>query len=510
VEPIAAIPIFHALALQLSIVLGIAGLYLYRRRRRAVHLALALLVVLAVVNVVKGLDIEEAVVDAVLAVTLYRGRHAFEVEQEPFALRASLFPLGLASLAFSVAWTVSLWAGRGADPMIRTAARETGSLLSWRAGPIVFDDPYAPFAVRGLMIFAALATAWAIFRPRKPASTTAPQRRLARDVVRKHGRDTLAGFKLRDDLEYLFSPDRRAFLGYRVEGRVMLVSGDAVGPDDAVPGLIAEARAFADAHGLKIGAVGASAHAIKQWRAAGFRSLYLGDEAIVETMTFSLDGRAIRKVRQSVSRLTGGGFTASVEAVADLDQATLCELEAISDRWLAGEPERGFAMSIGGLTDSPGREGLVVVARDAEGVARGWIHFVPSYGRPAMSLSLMRRDRETPNGLTEFLVVRSIELLRERGVEEVSLNFAAFARSLRSPRGRFDRLFGRLLGVASRWFQIESLYRFNAKFFPRWEPRYLLYERGASLPAVGLAALLAEGQLPRSLTMLLRPGVAAA
>jgi lysyl-tRNA synthetase class 2 len=35
---------------------------------------------------------------------------------------------------------------------------------------------------------------------------------------------------------------------------------------------------------------------------------------------------------------------------------------------------------------------------------------------------------------------------------------------------------GKLLALGNRFFQIESLYRFNAKFFPRWEPRYLVYE----------------------------------
>ena len=78
----------------------------------------------------------------------------------------------------------------------------------------------------------------------------------------------------------------------------------------------------------------------------------------------------------------------------------------------------------------------MVVARDGDGRARGFLHFVPAYGRPAMSLSAMRRDRDTPNGLTEFLVVRAIEQLGERGIDELSLNFAAFARWLHTPRGR--------------------------------------------------------------------------
>ena len=510
VEPISGVPIFHQIALPLSVGLGLAAVYLYRRRRRALFLAVVLLLGLAVLNVFKGLDVEEATLDVALAFALFRGRRSFGVEHERFVFRSSVVPLAIAGLAVSVASVVSVWVAGRTDPSVVMAAREAWSLLSWQPGPVLFDDPVAPFVVRGLMMVALFAAAWALFRPRRPACTAESERCLAREVVREHGRDTLASFKLRDDLEYLFCPERRAFLGYRVEGRVLLVSGDAVGPDDALPALIAEARAFADGHGLKLGVTGASESAAACWRAAGFRSLYLGDEAIVETAGFSLDGRPIRKVRQSVTRLVSAGFTASLEAVADLAPATLMELEAISERWRAGEPERGFAMSIGGLTDGPARDGLVVVARDADGAARGWIHFLPSYGRPAMSLSLMRRERDTPNGLTEFLVVRSIELLRERGIEELSLNFAAFARPLRSPRGRLDRVFARLLGFASRWFQIESLYRFNAKFFPRWEPRYLLYQGSATLPAIGLAALIAEGQLPRSLTALLRTGATAA
>jgi len=99
--------------------------------------------------------------------------------------------------------------------------------------------------------------------------------------------------------------------------------------------------------------------------------------------------------------------------------------------------------------------------------------------------------------LMEFLVVRAIQELRRSGVEEVSLNFAAFARFMHRPRNPAERLVGRLARLANRYFQIESLYRFNAKFHPRWEPRYLAFERKRRLPRVGLAAMWVEGQLPK-------------
>ena len=49
-----------------------------------------------------------------------------------------------------------------------------------------------------------------------------------------------------------------------------------------------------------------------------------------------------------------------------------------------------------------------------------------------------------------------------------------------------------LLVFASRWFQIDSLYRFNAKFRPIWEPRYVCYASAAELPRIAIAMLEAE------------------
>jgi lysylphosphatidylglycerol synthetase-like protein (DUF2156 family) len=50
--------------------------------------------------------------------------------------------------------------------------------------------------------------------------------RAALRVVRAHGSDSLAFFKLRLDKHYLFTADRHAFLGYRVLRGMLLVSGD--------------------------------------------------------------------------------------------------------------------------------------------------------------------------------------------------------------------------------------------------------------------------------------------
>lgn len=491
IEPVMALPIFHALALPVGVLLVVLARSLVHRRRRAWRAAVALLALLGALDLLKGLDVEEAALSLLACGLLVWSRGAFYVRHERDGLRAALRAASLVGAgvlaAAGAVWAVAM----PVDPGFGAVLRGTLAAFLGSSGPVVFRDGL------GLLptVFATgaiAAAAWLVLRPlRTPPPRPAGD---ARRVVLEHGRDTLAYFKLRADAQHFFSADGAAFVAFRIESGVLLVSGDPVGPAESLPGLLRELAAFADVRDLRLGAVGASEAALGLWRDLGLRALWIGDEAMVDTAGFALDGRRIRKVRQSVSRLDRLGYTAEVSPVSDLSEPVLAELEAVSDRWLGGAAERGFSMALDSLRVD---DTTVVVARDAAGAARGFLHFVPSADDSTLSLSAMRRDPASPNGLTEFLVVRAIEQLRARGVTTLSLNFAVFARVLHSPHGLRERLLRLVLGAGDRVFQIERLYRFNAKFGPRWEPRYLVHEGSLALVRTGLATLRTEGQLPR-------------
>lgn len=501
VEPFEALKLSHAAAIPTSMLLLVTAPYLWRRRQGALRLALVLLLGLTVLDLLKGLDVEAAAGSAAAATVLWLGRRSFCVRHDPVTLRAALQRVPLLACASVLLCGLAVWIAAPESASLVTIARATGDALLWQVGPLDFHDELGhldeAIGLTGLLTL--LSCVYLLFRPlAAPRGLPGVEVRLAaRELIHRHGADTLAYFKLRRDQHYLFSPDRRAFLGYRVEAGVLLVSGDPVGPDSAIPPLLRELSLFAEARGLRVAALGVGDRLRPVWEQFGLRSLYLGDEAVVETQAFSLEGRPIRKVRQSVTRLEKQGYAAELRQLADLSDTELVELEAVSRSWRGGEEERGFAMSLDKLRREDHGDSLVVLGRDAEHRIRGFLHFAPSYGRAAVSLSLMRRERDTPNGLMEFLVARGLGLLRERGVEEASLNFAAFARFIHAPHGTAERVVGRVLLIADAFFQIERLHRFNAKFFPRWEPRYLVYERRLSLPRTGLAALWAEGQLPK-------------
>jgi lysyl-tRNA synthetase, class II len=157
----------------------------------------------------------------------------------------------------------------------------------------------------------------------------------------------------------------------------------------------------------------------------------------------------------------------------------------------------GFAMGMGSFSSELRADDLYVVARSPAGELGGVMRFVTC--GDTLSLDTMQRVGETPNGLNEAMVAHALAQARERGVAEVSLNYAGLAHLVRREpsRNRIARTLTRLaMAPLHRRFQMDRLVRFNEKFSPQWRPRYLVYESRAALPLSIARVLQAEGYLP--------------
>jgi lysyl-tRNA synthetase class 2 len=455
-----------ALAFGLALV-WLAG-SLSRGKRRAWQLAVVLVAGVAIAHLAKGLDAEEAGMSLALLVALIASRKHFDVPGDPDTRPLVLTVLALGSL-LGVLVLYELHNRLVPDDLINVLTA-TATLLAFRA----------------LYLW---LRAW-----RKHDSTTALDRSRARTLVEEHGSDTLSYFALRRDKSYFFSPSRRSFLAYGVVGGSALVSGDPVGDTAEFGALLQSFRADARGRGWRVAILNASRELLPLYRAVGFHAMKVGQEAVVRTADFSLEGRPIRKVRQSVSRLRRAGYTASVLGEADLTPSLRAELRQVSEEWRGSWPERGFSMAMDELFGDAGT--LFVIARDAKGRVGGFLHLVPSPASGGYSLSAMRRLRATPNGLMEFLVVEALAWTRVNGASEVSLNFCVFADLLRAgDRSLTGRLARQGLQSLDGVFQLERLLSFTGKFFPEWRPRFLCVERISDFPLVGLSYLRAESLL---------------
>ena len=351
-----------------------------------------------------------------------------------------------------------------------------------------------------LSLFTLVVSAYVFLRPARPAGRMGAQDvSRIRDLLGRQGeRDSLGYFTLRSDKSVIWSPTGKACIGYRVVSGVMLAGGDPLGDPEAWPGAIHAFLDEAARHAWVPAVVGCGELAAEVWcREGGLTALELGDEAVVEVANFSLQGRAMRNVRQMVSRVERNGYTAEVRRAGDIPRPQIAQLVRQADSWRGSQIERGFSMALGRV-GARGDERCVIVTATENGVLRAILHFVP-WGSDGLSLDLMRRDRSAQPGVNDFLIVEIIKAAEELGVKRISLNFAVFRAALergeRIGAGPVLRAWRGILLFMSRWFQIESLYKFNAKFSPVWVPRFFVYPSTRDAPRVCLAALEAEAFL---------------
>jgi lysylphosphatidylglycerol synthetase-like protein (DUF2156 family) len=315
----------------------------------------------------------------------------------------------------------------------------------------------------------------------------------ARDIVRRHGTGTLDYFALRDDKQWFFHRD--SLVAYAVYGGVCLISPDPIGPQSERLQAWESFRAYCDRRGWGVAVMAAAEEWLPVYRDYGMRHIYIGDEAVVDVQRFSLQGGRMKGLRQAVNRVERYGYTVEFcdpAAVGPEVGRSLIELMTKNRR---GEQERGFSMMLGRLFDPRDAGLLLTVVYGPDKQPAAMCQFVPSAAISGYSLDLMRRDPgEHPNGLLDFALCATIDHLKERGGRGLSLNFAAMRSTLEgeSGTGLTQRVERWALKRMSSVLQIESLWRFNAKYEPDWLPRYVVFDSPEQFAPAVVTILRAE------------------
>ena len=356
----------------------------------------------AVLHLVKGADVEEAVVALAVAAFLWINRASFRAAADVPPLRRGIAAVAAAAIAAIVAGAL----GIEISTWISTAARGGGHFhLSWaRAFQAILergvgihnvflpppDRPFRPLpgrwrvAVALVVVTVALAFRPVVIRARHrgdrsgAAGGSGPDDLArARAIVGRHGSGTLDYFALRPDKDFFFWGD--TVVAHAVYGGVCLVSPDPIGPVAEREEAWRAFRAYVDRNGWALGGLGVGEGWLPIYRATGMHDLYVGDEGVVRTERFTLEGGRFKGLRQAVNRVAKYGYTISFHDPSALEPSLREELKAVMTKSRRGDVERGFSMTLGRVFE-PEDGGLLLAVvhgpppagADADAPGRRW------------------------------------------------------------------------------------------------------------------------------------------
>ena len=490
---------FHfprSFTLLIGFALTVSAVNIYRRKRRAFRIVLALSCLSALLSVVRWHDPRQTFFSLSLVGLLVALRHGFTVKSRRPDLRAGLTRLAVVSgVAF----------GYGVAGFWLLEPREFGVNFDWASSihrtllylALVGDPTLAPqtrhaaWFLDSLFLMSALVVIYAVaalFRPILYRFRTLPQERAAaRQILERHGRSALDYFKLWPDKSYFFSASQDCFVAYRVDANTAVALGDPVGPPEQVGRAIGEFREYCEGNGWSLAWHQTLPDFLPLYRRAGFRKLKIGDDAIVDLTAFSLEGRRMRRFRQRVGQLEKAGVRWR-QYPAPLPDELIPRLQEVSDEWLRLPGKRERAFTLGRFMPDYLRTTPVVTAEDAGGRILAFVNLIASYHAGEAAIDLMRHRWQAPNGVMDYLFIKVFLICREQGFTRFNLGMAPMdGFREREEAAASERAVHTFFQHLNFLFSFSGLKQYKAKFADSWEPRYMVYRSVLDLPKLGLA-----------------------
>ncbi|MGD8403594.1 MAG: flippase-like domain-containing protein [Anaerolineales bacterium] len=465
---------------------------LWRRKRNAWVLTLAVLVISAISHLIKGLDYEEALLGLGLAVWLLTLRPHFYARSDKPSVRQGLWAV-VASISFTLLYGVT-----GFYLLDRHFSINFGLPAAIRQTVVMFTEFYDPgfqpvpithfghFFANSIYLVGAGTFAYAMFMLLRPVLLLSPatlaERRKAETLVKNYGRSSLARMVLFDDKSYYFSSGG-SVIAYAAHNGAAVALGDPIGPPSDAFQAITGFKALCAKNAWIPAFYQARPDYLEYYTFAGFKSLNIGSEAITDVARFTLSGNVNKGLRSAYNRMVKLGYRSAV-LYPPLSQSQLTELRAISDIWLTHMHGTEKRFSLGWFDEAYLQSGPIMVVYDHKDCPVAFANIVSEYQRNEISIDLMRYV-PGEHGIMDFMFVSLFEWTAAEGYANLNLGLSALSGLGEHAEDlNIERALHYIFEHVNQFYNFKGLHAFKAKFHPTWVPRYLIYPNATALPTI--------------------------
>ncbi|MCB0210078.1 MAG: flippase-like domain-containing protein [Anaerolineae bacterium] len=489
-SPLLVVQGSHLTAALAGFALLVLAVGLWRHKHTAWLLTLAVLIISIISHLLKGLDYEEAILAAGLAVWLFfLGSHFQALSDTPSIRRGARLLVG--ALAFTLTYgTIGFYM---LDRHFSVNFDFDSALQQTIVMFTEFYDPglqpvtgFGRYFAGSIYMVGAITLGYALFvliRPVvRPQGAGSQERSRAQAIVQAYGHSSLARMALFEDKSYWFSSGG-SVIAFAAKGRVAIALGDPIGPPEDAAAAIAGFKAYCARHDWHAAFYQTLPDYLPHYRAAGFDNLQIGNEGVIDLPNFTISGKHNKSLRSNYNRFIKSGYRAEVHT-PPLPPELLEELREVSDEWLTMMHGREQRFSFGWFDDDYVRNEPVMAIHTPEGDISAFTNIVTEYKRNGVSTDLMRRRAEVESGTMDFLFVSFGEWAKAQGYADLGLGLSALSGVGEQPDDpQIERALHYIYEHINQFYNFKGLHTFKEKFHPRWEPRYFVFENPTRLLA---------------------------
>ena len=316
----------------------------------------------------------------------------------------------------------------------------------------------------------------------------------AKELVEKYGNSGLDYFKTYNDKMLFLPDDLEAFIAYRTAGHFVAALENPVAADTgSMKECIRLFDRFCFENGFRIIYYRVPEESLPVYRELSKKYLFLGQEAIVDLTTFTLEGGRNKALRNAINKVIDDGYKATVHK-PPIKDGILQKIKSVSDEWLASTKRKEIVFSQGMfLWDNLKNQTIITVENPEERVI-AFLNIIPDYAPGEGTYDILRKIPDSPHGVMDFLLVELFRYMKSIGYTKVNLGLSPMS-GMDEVHKFPEKTMKFAYEKVKAFSHFKGSHNFKDKFSPSWHNKYLIYPQDYDLI-----------QVPVVLNKIIKPG----
>jgi phosphatidylglycerol lysyltransferase len=493
--PVEAIHASNYLVLMAGLLLLVTAAFLLKGLRTAWWFAIILSTISLVGHITKAIDFEEASLAFLAIIMLVGTRKEYYIKTNPKMRNVGLQTSVLTAIATLIYGIVGFYFLDKKHFNIDFNIWQSISYTVLNYFMISSDSlvPASKFAAKFLLsinisgFFSIAFLIYTFVRTYVPHDNISEEEReLADNLIKAHGNSALDYFKTSEDKLIYVSESKKAFVAYRISGNFAVVLENPVAENELeMKACIAEFDRYCYESGMKSIYYRIPEESLDIYRQLKRKSLFLGQEGVVDLNTFKLEGGARKPMRNAINKVVDRGFKATIHE-APVKDGILQKIKSVSDEWLEDMERTEIIFSQGMFDWVELKQQTIITVENAEEKIVAFLNIIPDYAPNEATYDLIRKTKDAPNGVMDFILVELFKYLKEKQIRYVNLGFAPMS-GLNDPHTFPEKSMKFAYEKIRSFAHYKGLREYKEKFDPVWYNKYLIYPHDYDLLSVPTA-----------------------